>query len=250
MGFAGGCPRKIGRMSSEGPTTETGPRATIPAPAKRPILRWLWAGAIMTALGGFLLLDPTSRAEQFLSLADRYWPFVLVALAGLNTVRVLLPNGSWIAPGLLGSAGLLGWFGASLDFRSVVLGALPLVLVALGVAALARAAKPNMRGTVTAVILSRNAHLDEPAGELIRARAYVAELRLDLTQMDWERIQAVEATAVLGRVRLSVPHQVRLRLEDGGAAVYLRETGSRALHETRAEFRIHGVLGRIDVVRG
>lgn len=208
-------------------------------------------GLVLTSLGSFFILAPAERFRALATGADRNWPYLLLALAALNIFRAVLPNGRWIAPAVLGTAGTLGLLEQSgLDLPQRALGLLPAFVVVAGVTSVVTGLGKAGEGPIIALLWSRIVGLDAAASR-ISVHAYLADLTADLTQVSWSGDLWLRAVALLGVVRIRVPNDVSVLLHDGGFLLGLYETGPRrdpcsaTLH-----LDVGGALGWIEVIRG
>ncbi len=216
---------------------------------RRSLTSW---GLVLVTVGGLSLLVSPERITMAADVLAACWPYLLVALGVVNFGRAVLPDGAWIAPVVLIGVGVVG-----LAFRSEsVVRALPDVwpatvatamLAAGSVMAASGATRP---GLAIAPLLSRSLRVSGRPGEALVAVTVLAELRIDMTDANWEGASAVRAIAVLGRVHLCLPHELEVIVEDGGFLVPIYETGTRRRVPGRVlVVQCRGFAGWVQVVR-
>ena len=209
-------------------------------------------GVVLVALGGFLLLErPADRLHVATIALSRSWPYLLLALAAVNLTRTIVPHGRWIAPtvlGVLGGTGLL--LRSSLDLHTLGAHLLAPALLVAGAAVIGAGHARAHPGRWVAALVTRTATAEGSNGDHLLATAFLAELRLDLTQLTWQPATTLRASVVLGRLHLLLPQDLALDLVDGGFLVHLNESGTRRVAGApTATITIQGALGRVDVIR-
>ncbi|HEX6342568.1 hypothetical protein [Umezawaea sp.] len=173
-----------------------------------------WLGVVMVVGAAFLIGDPASRLSAAWRFLDRWWPFLLLGLAVLNVVRALVPSEFLLAPGLIALVG-----GIALAVRQDALTTLEVVVpivVALAGTTLLLLIGPGP--SWTRVFTSGRVDLDRAPAGVLRPRAIVGQVRANLITFDAPQKSdlVVEATAVLGHVRLVVPANQPVVLVDPG----------------------------------
>lgn len=200
--------------------------AKISVDTARELRARIWIGLPLIAVGAFLVGDTARRLSLAWTFAGRYWPWILMGLACVNLIRSLFHMESLLAPGLLGVVALTALALRSEVALSVVLDwLLPLLIILAGVSLLSSVGA-RVRRSLTRVLSTGRVHLEGGLPNLLRPRAVLGDIKVDLTNADEVgKTVEVEITAVFGWVRLVVPRTWHVEL--GGQGVLLSHVSSR-----------------------
>ncbi|USX52482.1 hypothetical protein [Lentzea sp. HUAS12] len=228
--------------------------AKISVDTARELRARIWFGLPLIAIGAFMVGDTARRLGQAWTFVGRYWPWILLGLACLNLVRSLFHVESLLAPGLLGVVALTALALRAEVASSVVLDwLLPLLVVLAGVSLLSSVGA-RVRRSLTRVLSTGRVDLDGVLPEVLRPRAVLGDVRVDLTNADEAATDVeVELTAVFGVVRLVVPKTWRVELQ--GQGVLLSRVSSSGPREEPKDgtptllLHVMGFCGFVSVCR-
>ena len=213
----------------------------------------IWVGLFAVAGGALLVGDPAQRGETALELVGRWWPWTLLALAGLNLLRSAVPVGSLIGPLALGAVGVVGLVAVhGLQAHLVRDQVAPALLVATGAALVLSSDRMGLRTSWTRLLATGDVVVPPSVRCPVTLRAVLGELRADLGEVRGQ--VEVNVTAIAGHVRLTVPRASTVQVNAQGALLTRLPTPpsefTRRPH-SEGEFTIHvlGVCGAVSISR-
>lgn len=200
-------------------------------------MRW-WLGLLLLAVGLFLLGNTGERLRLAWTVAERVWPWALLALAVLNLLRAVFRLESALAPGLLAFVAAV-----ALAVRYEVPGQtfidliLPAVVAMVGVALLRSGGRADR--SWTRVLITGRVEAPAAVDRRLRPSAVLCELHADLRPVSASC--EVWVTAFFGHVRLTVPKDCYVNLNTSGTLLTSIRDPERIGHRTkddRAELNV------------